>query len=52
VTGDRIADYLLGSAPGTGASQIVVVSGATGAALSSQLAFDPLFSLGVYIDVN
>jgi hypothetical protein len=49
VTGDPVADILLGTPPGTGADRLLVADGATGATLRDQLAFDPLSIFGVYV---
>ncbi len=51
VNGDRIADYLLGSAPGAGTSRLDLVNGANGQVLSSEV-LDALFGLGVFVGVN
>ncbi len=53
VTGDGIADIIVGTGPG--ASHVKVLDGATGAEVRSFFAYNPLFSGGVFVaagDVN
>lgn len=50
LTGDHVADLLLGSPPNAGASRLLVIDGATGAPLRDPFAFDPLFGFGVFVD--
>ena len=51
VTGDHITDILFGSPPGTGVSRLLTINGATGA-ISDDIAVDPFFDFGVFVDVN
>lgn len=50
-TGDNIADYLLGSQPSAGVSRVLLIDGATGTPMDNRFAFDPIFGLGVFVDM-
>ncbi len=57
VTGDRVADLLVGSPPNTFGTALFVVNGATGAVIDrllafNQGAFNPLFGSGVFVRTN
>ncbi len=49
VNGDGVAEILLGSAPGAGPSQLVLLNAASQTVLDRLFAFDPNFALGVYV---
>jgi hypothetical protein len=52
VTGDGIADILLGSQTGMGTSRVTVVNGATQQTVRNDVAFGPLSQTGVFTDAG
>ncbi|MFM8274354.1 MAG: beta strand repeat-containing protein [Gemmata sp.] len=50
--GDGVVDYLLGTAPGTPNSQLLILDGVTGGRLASRVGFEALFGSGVYVDLD
>jgi hypothetical protein len=51
VTGDNVADFLLGDPLGAAPSRLLLVDGATSKVVRSDFAFDPLFGFGVFVDM-